>query len=116
MIKQIILRDERIEEISKQLSLEASGKILTISVKLEQGITCSIATSLNEEVLDVKEDGIYYPRANISSRKELNNELSGEVQESDYYYFKDLLIELESESEMDGIALKELIILYDDME
>lgn len=115
MIKQIILKDEKIKEFNKELSVKGSGRILTISVKLEKGIKCSIVTGLNEEVISVKDDGVYYPRVNISSRKNKNNELTGEVQESDYYYFKDLLIELESEVEMDGIALKELIILYDDM-
>ncbi len=115
MIKQITLKDEKIKEYTKELSVKGSGRILTISVKLEPGIKCSIITGLNEEVISVKEDGIYYPRVNISSRKNKNNDLAGEVQESDYYYFKDLLIELESEVEMDGIALKELIILYDDI-
>ncbi len=115
MIKQITLKDQKIKEYTKELSVKGSGRILTISVKLEPGIKCSIVTSLNEEVISVKEDGIYYPRVNISSRKNKNNDLVGEVQESDYYYFKDLLIELESEVEMDGIALKELIILYDDI-
>ncbi len=115
MIKQITFKDEKIGEFSRELSLEASGRILTISVKLEQGIKCSIVTGLGEEVISVKEDGVYYPRVNISSRKESNNELTGEVQESDYYYFKDLLIELESDTEMNGIALKELVILYDEI-
>ena len=115
MIKQIILKDEKIKELTKELSVKGSGRILTISVKLERGITCSIITSLNEEIISVKDDGVYYPRANITSRKSKNNELTGEVQESDYYYFKDLLIELESEVVMNGIALKELIILYDEL-
>ena len=115
MIKEFSFKNIKIKEFNKQLSVKGSGRILTIKIKLENGISCSVVTGLNEEILSVKEDGIYYPRANISSGKYVNNPLTGEVQESDYYYFKDLLIELESETEMDGIALKELIILYDEI-
>lgn len=117
MIKQIILKDIQIEEFSREFTSPATGKILTVSVKLQKGISVSIITNLNETVLHVKEDGVYYPRQNISSRKDNNNELTGEVQESDYFYFIDnLFIEITSDTDMKGkIALNELIILYDDI-
>lgn len=117
MIKTLTLKDISIEEFERKFTSEISGKILTIKVELENGIDVSIISSLGEEILKVKESGIYYPRQNITSRKDNNNELTGEVQESDYFYVTDnLLIELNSETEMDNkIALKELIILYDDL-
>ena len=117
MIQKIILKDVTIQEFEKRLSVEASGRILSVSVKLESGVNVSIITSIGEEILNVSENGVYYPRANISARKEKDNPLTGEVQESDYYYFTDeLLIEINSEGEMNGVALNELIILYDDMQ
>ena len=117
MIRKIFLENQSIEEFERNFVSEVSGKILTIKVELEKGISVSIVSSLGEEILKVKESGIYYPRQNITSRKDNNNELTGEVQESDYFYVTDkLLIELNSETEMDNkIALKELIILYDEM-
>ena len=68
--------------------------------------------------MKVKDDGVYYPRSDISSKKDKNSPLTGEVQTMDYFYFTgNLLIELNSETKMDGaIALNELIILYDDMQ
>ena len=118
MIKKITLGPMSIEEFSRNLSVPASGKILTVSVKLKEPIKLSIVTALNEEVLSVKDDGVYYPRQNISSRKDTTNELVGEVQESDYFYFSDeLLIELYADTNVGGkVVLDELVILYDDME
>ena len=118
MIQKIVLNDVTIEEFERKFSSEGSGKILTIKAELEPGIDLTIVTSLGEEVLNVKESGVYYPRANISARKEKENPLTGEVMESDYFYFTDeLLIELNSEGQMNGkLALRELIILYDDMQ
>ncbi|HEC65413.1 MAG TPA: hypothetical protein ENI23_08965 [bacterium] len=117
MIQRIILKDVTIDEFERKFSRKSSGKILTIKTELEPGIDLTIVTSLGEEILTVKESGTYYPRQNISSRKDSTNELTGEVQESDYFYFTDeLLIELNSEGEVGGkLAMKELVILYDDM-
>ncbi len=116
MIKQIELRDKSIEETKRNFSAEGSGKILNILVELEPGVSVSVVTSLGEEVLNVNTSAVYYPRSNISSQRDKDNALTGEVQTIDYYYFDGLLIELESEGEMDGkVALRKLIILYDDM-
>ena len=118
MIHKILLTDISMEEFERSFSSPASGKILTIKVELETGISLSIVSSLGEEIISVKESGTYYPRQNISTRRDSDNPLTGEVQESDYYYVTDeLLIELSSETKMDnGLALKELVILYDDLE
>ncbi len=117
MINKIILQDISIKEFERKFSSQVSGKILTIKVELENGVDISIISSLGEEIISVKESGIYYPRQNISTRKDSDNPLTGEVQESDYFYVTDeLLIELNAEGQMnDKLALKELIILYDDL-
>lgn len=117
MINKIELTDISIEETKRIFSAEGSGKILTIKVDLEPGVELSVITNLGEEVLVVKDSAVYYPRANISARKEKDNPLTGEVQEHDYYFFEgELLIELQAEGEMNGkLALRKLIILYDDI-
>lgn len=117
MIKKIILNDVSIEEFERKFESDISGKILTIKVEIQKGIDISIISSLGEEILTVRESGIYYPRQNISSRKDSDNPLTGEVQESDYFYVTDkILIELNSEGQMNGdLALTELTILYDDI-
>lgn len=118
MIQQILIGEMTIKEFERKLSVKASGKILSVSVKLEPGVDISIITELGEQVISVNKNGVYYPRANISSEKERSSTLTGEVQTIDYYYFAgSLLIELNAEGEMNGeIALNELIILYDDMQ
>lgn len=115
MINKIVLKDVNIEEFEKKFSSPISGKILTIKVELENGVDVSIISSLGEEILSVRESGIYYPRQNISTRRDSENPLTGEVQESDYFYVTDeLLIELNAEGQMNGkLALTELIILYE---
>ena len=117
MIHKILLTDISIEEFKREFTSPVSGKILTIKVDIETGIDISSISSLGEEILTVKESGTYYPRQNISTRRDSNNPLTGEVQESDYFYVTDeLLIELNSEGSLNGkIALKELVILYDDL-
>ena len=118
MIHKILLQNISIEEFERSFTSKISGKILTIKVDIETGIDISIISSLGEEILTVKESGVYYPRQNISTRRDSDNPLTGEVKESDYYYLTDeLLIELNSEGNMNGqLAIKELIILYDDLE
>lgn len=118
MLKTIILENVSIDEFERKFTGQGSGKILSCYVDLEPGIDLTIVTSLGEEILSVKENGVYYPRANISSEKNRKDTLTGEVQTIDYYYFIDeLLIELNSEGEGDGkIALKKLVILFDDMQ
>ena len=118
MIQRIELSEITIKEFKRDFAVnDRSGKILSVLVKLEKGINLSIITGLNEVILNVEKDGVYYPRANISSRKDLDNVLGGEIQEFDYYYFDSLLIELVSEGDFKGeLALKELVILYDDMQ
>lgn len=118
MINTIKYENISIQEFERNWAHQASGKILTIKVELETGISLSVISSLGEEIISVKESGIYYPRQNISTRRDSDNPLTGEVQESDYFYVTDeLLIELRSDTEMAGkIGLKELIILYDDLE
>ena len=117
MIKRITLKDISIEEFERKFSGEGNGKILSISVELEKDVHISVITNLNEEVLSVEESGVYYPRSNISSEKNRKDTLTGEVQTLDYHYFDGLLIEITSETDRQGeIALKELVILYDDMQ
>ncbi len=118
MIRQINYEDVTVGEDGEKFQVEASGKILSIKVVLEQGVDIVIVTPLGEEILKVKNDGVYYPRSNISAEKNKANPLTGEVQTLDYYYFSNfLLIELNSEGEMtDEVALKELSIVYDDMQ
>jgi len=118
MIQKILLEDQSIEEFERAFTAQVSGKILTIKVELERGVKIEVISSLNENILTVKESGTYYPRQNISTRRDSENPLTGEVQESDYYYVTDkILIKLISDTQMDGqLALKELIILYDDMQ
>lgn len=118
MIHKILLTDVSIEEFERNFKAEVSGKILTIKVELENGVKLSIISSLDEEIISVKESGIYYPRNDITSRKYRDETLTGEVKEHDYFYVTDeLLIELTAEGNMNGeLALKELIILYDDMQ
>jgi hypothetical protein len=118
MIHKIILQDQTIEEFERKFSSKVNGKILTIKVELETGIDISIISSLGEEIISVKESGTYYPRNDITSRRYRDETLTGEVKEHDYFYVTDeILIELNSEGNMNGeLALKELIILYDDLE
>ena len=118
MIHKILLQNISIEEFERKFSNPVNGKILTIKVDIENGVDISIVSSLGEEILTVKDSGIYYPRNDITSRKYRDETLTGEVKEHDYFYVTDeLLIELNSEGDMNGgLALKELIILYDDLE
>lgn len=118
MINKITKNNISIKEFERKLKTKISGKILTIKVELEKGVDICIVSSLGEEILSVRESGVYYPRQNISTRRDSKNPLTGEVQEFDYFYVTDeLLIELNSEGRLDGeLALSELIILYDDLE
>lgn len=118
MIHKILLENISIEEFERSFSSPINGKILTVKVELENGIDISIVSSLGEEIINVKDSGIYYPRNDITSRKYRDETLTGEVKEHDYFYVEgEILIELNAEGKMNGgLALKELIILYDDLE
>lgn len=118
MIHKILLQNVSIEEFKREFTSPINGKILTVKVELEKGIDISIVSSLGEEILTVKDSGIYYPRNDITSRKYRDETLTGEVKEHDYFYVTDeILIELNSEGNMNGeLALTELVILYDDLE
>ena len=97
--------------------MDGSGKILKINLVLREGISVEILTMEGEVVLDVKESGLYYPRANISSRKNTNNPLSGEVQDYDYFYFSgELIVKINSDMKLEEeISVDELSIIYDDL-
>ena len=118
MIHKILLQNVSIEEFESKFTSQVSGRILTIKVELESGVTLSIVSDLGEEIINVKDSGIYYPRNDITARKYRDETLTGEVKEHDYFYVTEsLLIELSADRQMNGeLALKELIILYDDMQ
>lgn len=128
MIKEFIHRDIVLskEAISNSLLSDGSGKILKVHIQFEKHETQSsqinlrIHTLEGEEIMNVfndRDSDVYYPRMVVSGeRDETRANITEPGAQTDYYYFTGLIITIEKDNEnFEGIAIKKLVIIYDDM-
>lgn len=121
MIKEIILENIKIDGTEKSLmKTKISGKILKVLyqpvINLNVETTFKLFTKENEQVLNVKEEGVYYPRANISTQKmDIDSvDLSGD--KTDYFYFnKFLIFKFLTNTEVeDKVVVDKVVIIYEE--
>ena len=116
MIKEIKMENIEISNGEKNLvALNMEGKILKVLfIPSGENIRLRIFTKEGEKIIDVTQEGLYYPRANVSSEKMLANTFSPEGDDKDYYYFnKGLLFNITtSNPEFEGVAIDRLILIY----
>lgn len=121
MIKEILLENVELKEgeIEKNIiKKNVSGKILKILYEPieEEKVRFKVFTKEGEEVMNIIEKGVYYPRANISQQKLIDNSsIDLEGDRIDYFYFnKGLLFNFSVDNvNYSGKIIKKVIILYD---
>ena len=113
------LEDIEIQGGEKNIvSQNAIGKVLKVLFEptdANSGVRLRIFTKEGEQILDIKQKGLYYPRANVSSEKMLINTFAPAGDNKDYYYFtKGLLFNITTaNSSFEGIVIDRLILVYD---
>ena len=120
MIKEIVLEDVRLlkDEFEKNIvAKNVQGKILKILYEpIEENVRFKLFSKEGEEIMNVTKEGLYYPRANISQQRDIENtaiDLEGD--KTDYFYFNDgLLFNFSTENmNYSGKLIKRVIIVYD---
>lgn len=118
----MLLENVEIEkgQIEKNIvAKNVKGKILKIKYEPndeQTKVRFRLFTKEGEEIMNVTGKGVYYPRANISQQKMVDNmsmSLSGDS--SDYFYFNEgLLLNFSTDNiNFEGLIVKRLIIIYD---
>lgn len=120
MIKEMKLENIEVEGGEKNIVAQSGqGKILKVlfnPTKVNSGVRLRIFTKEGEMVMNVTQKGLYYPRANVSSEKNLDYGFARETDRKDYYYFKDgLLFNITTNDTFEGVAVDELVLMYLDI-
>ncbi len=103
------------------LAHNIQGKILKVLFNPStgnHGVRLRIFTKEGELIMDVTQQGLYYPRANVSSEKMVGDAFSHEGDYKDYYYFnKELLFNITtSEPNFEGVVIDKLVLMYEETE
>ena len=122
MIKELRLENIEIEDGEKNIVAQnIQGrilKVLFVPSEANSGVELRIFTKEGEKVMAVTQEGLYYPRANVSSEKMLDYTFSPAGDDKDYYYFnKELLFNITtSKSNFEGIVIDKLVLIYETKE
>ena len=119
MIKEMKLQNIEIEDGEKNMIAQnIQGKILKVlfnPTNVNSGVRLRIFTREGEMILDITQEGLYYPRANVSSEKVVVDTFSPVGDDKDYYYFnKELLFNITTETDFEGIVIDELTLIYEE--
>ncbi|KKN11417.1 hypothetical protein LCGC14_1026720 [marine sediment metagenome] len=118
MIKEMKIENIEISEGEKNIVAQnAGGKILKVlfnPTEANSGVRLRIFTKEGEMIMDVIQEGLYYPRANVSSEKMLVNTFSPAGDNKDYYYFnRGLLFNITTTNpNFEGVVIDRIILIY----
>lgn len=120
MIQEITLNNISIKNgESKEFKATGySGKILKVLYEPVEGleVTFKMFTKEGEEIMNVSEKGVYYPRVDISNQKYRESAIVNMEQgQTDYFYFyESLFFEFSvNNPNYSGEIVKKVVLIYD---
>lgn len=119
MIRELKLENIEISDGEKNIIAQnVQGKILKVlfnPANVNSEVRLRIFTKEGEMVLNVTQEGLYYPRANVSSEKTSTGAISFLGDNKDYYYFNgELLFNITtSNPNVEGIIINKLVLIYE---
>lgn len=119
MIRELKLTNIEMDSGEKNIIAQnVQGKILKVLFKPStgnHGVRLRIFTKEGEQVMDVTQEGVYYPRSNVSSEKMLGYTYAPEGDHKDYYYINEaLFFNLTTQTDFEGFVVDELVLIYED--
>jgi hypothetical protein len=120
MIKELLIENIEIEDTENSFAINnISGKVLKILYKPtkenDSKITFKLFTKEGEQIVNISDEGVYYPRANVSSQKMEVDSVDMSGDKTDYYYFyQKLFFNFVSDSPVNGKVVDRITIIYEE--